>query len=226
MKCTLRMTVLAVAVLCCLNPLSAQEEKNTEYALKLYHNYFLSVNKSEYNSTKRVYSNAGNITPSFLISKPKTFHEIELADLRFGRWRRTYETDSIGGNADRRSYDFRLQLKYEYGVNLLTIKEKLRFSLSAAAEPFLVFYRDVDNLDDRLSKRVAGGTRLFLIPRGTYSIGKRWFVDVNFPIEMMYFEAARLYRDPPLQGENVFTNSYVNFFDNVLRFRVGIGLKL
>lgn len=225
MKCIFKMTLLA-AIFCCLNPLFAQEEKTTEYSLKLYHNYFLSVNKSEYNSTMNVSSNAGSITPSFLISKPKTFHEIELAYLRSGRWRQTYETDSISGNPDRRSYSFKLQLKYEYGVNLLTVKEKLRFSLSAAAEPFLIFDRDVDNLDDRLSRRVGGGTLLFLIPRGTYSIGKRWFVDVNFPVEMMQFYAYRGYIAPPLQGENVFTNSYVNFFDNILRFRVGIGLKL
>lgn len=231
MKRILKMILLVPTMLCCLNTLVAQEEKETIYALKLYFNYNQSVMESTTgSSTQPGYLN-GNFTPSFTILKPRTFHEIELANLNIRKNKAVYERDdSIGlySSFDKlNSHSFAFKLKYEYGVNLVATNE-FKFSLSAAAEPYFTYLNNkIEGSRELLSERNTVGGQLYLIPRGTYDIGERWFVDINFPIEIMHIYREESRERSPLFGRDyIRTNSSMDFFNNVFRFRVGIGLKL
>lgn len=216
MKCILKMTLLMVLGLYCLNPLSAQEEKTTQYAVKLYYNY--QPNAMSY------------LTPSLSIQKPKASHEFELSRLRVGTSNRVYVTEGDSGQDvfdSRYDYNFGIRLKYEYGFKFLAINEKINFSLHASAEPYFNFFK-TDNNSDIQGRSGSGSTiggQLHLIPRGIYDISERWFIDVNFPIELMNIYRTKSYSRT--QGyERLSRQNNFNFFDNLLRMRVGIGLKL
>jgi len=216
MKCIFKITLFVIVVLCCLNPLSAQEEKNTEYAVKLYYNYQPEV--------------TGYFTPSLLILKPKASHEFELSRLRI---RAANGVDKIEDDSGQDTvsgagynYNFTLGLKYEYGFKFLTIDEKFNFSLHASAEPYFGFFKtNIRNDGQRLSRRSLIGGRLNLIPRVIYDIDERWFVDVNFPLEMMNVSRAISHHEI-LDSERSSIQNDFYFLNNVLRMRVGIGLKL
>lgn len=216
MKCILKMTLLAVVVLCCLNPLSAQEEKTTEYAVKLYYN--------------NVQPNArGYLTPSLLILKPKASHEFELSRLRMGT---SNGVDKIEGDSGQEAvfsggydYNFAFSLKYEYGFKFLTINEKFDFSLHASVEPYFNFSKRNINSDYQVSSGNTIGGQVHLIPRSIYALSERWFVDVNFPIQLMNISRAKSYSENS-GYERISIRNRFDFFDNVLRLRVGIGLKL
>ena len=214
MKRIFQMTLLVAVILCCLNPLSAQEEKERQYAVKLYYNY-------QPNTTSF-------LTPSLFIQKRKASHEFELSQLGLG----------IRNEIDTREYDsgeevlrrtdsyFSIGLKYEYGMKFLGISEKFDFSLHASAEPYFNIYKsDIEPDNERLRRGSTVGGRLYLIPRGTYMISDRWFLDVNFPIEMMDIVSAK-YQYNASDNEQTSIRNTLSFFDSTLRFRVGIGLKL
>lgn len=219
MKRIFKMTLLVAVVLCCLNPLSAQEEKTTEYALKLY-----------YNSQNTV----GYFTPGFSIIKPKISHEFELSYLRGGGgitnqtdetiYYDNYEHDIFAKRTNVSGFGIRL--RYEYGGKLSTVNEKFNFSLHGSVEPYFSTFRRNEELDnERLYRSSVIGGRLYLVPRGTYDVGERWFVDVNFPIEIMNIGRERRYYETLSVGR-LYSQNYLGFFTDLLRFRIGIGLKL
>jgi len=108
----------------------------------------------------------------------------------------------------------------------LTINEKFDFSLHASAEPYFSHLKTTIERDDTtLSMNNIVGGRLFLIPRFMHPIGDRWFVDVNFPVEMMHIYWKRSYYERS-ESESSSSHSYASFFGDLLRFRIGIGLKL
>lgn len=216
MKRIFKITLLVAVALCCLNPLSAQEEKTTQYAVKLYYN--------------NGHPNArGYLTPSLLILKPKASHEFELSDLRIGIRNSIDEReDDNGQNSSYRTNDFNfgLRLKYEYGIKALEIKEKYKFSLHASAESYFnIFKRNRETNGETLSVGKSVGGSLYLIPRGTYDISERWFLDVNFPIEMMNIARTISHDETGIYGQSSIQNHF-NFFSNIFRLRIGIGLKL
>jgi len=219
MKCIFKIILLMTVTLCCLNPLSAQEEKTTQYVLKLYYN---SQNTVAY------------FTPGFSIVKPKTSHEFELSYLRGGIGI-INETNKII-NYDNGGYDsslegmtvsgFGIRLRYEYGGKLSTINEKFNFALHGSVEPYFSIYRRNVELDnERLSRGSLIGGRFYLVPRGTYDIGERYFIDLNFPIEIMNI-GTETHHYETSSVDRLFRQNYLGFFTDLLRFRIGIGLKL
>jgi len=209
--------LLAAAIFFCLNPLSAQEEeKTTQYTLKMYYN----------NSRQNA---SGYLTPAFSIVKSKTSHEFELSQLKIGINNRAevigYDGQDISSHR-RNTSNFNIRLKYEYGIKFLTINEKFDFSLHASAEPYFNYSKTTTERDDKiLSRNNSVGGRLFVIPRVIHPIGKKWFVDVNFPVEMMHIYRGQNYIDGP-GSERSSSYSYTGFFGDLLRLRIGIGLKL
>ena len=169
------------------------------------------------------------LTPSLFIQKKKTSHEFELSQLGLGIRNEidTREYDSGTDSLRRIDAYFGIRLKYEYGIKFLTINEKSGFSLHASAEPYFNIYKSNQEPDNEIlrSGSTIGG-RLYLIPRGTYMISDRWFIDVNFPIEMMNIVRSKSLYNTSLEDERTSIRNTLSFFDNALRFRVGLGLRL
>ncbi len=214
MKRIIQITLLTAVIFSCLNPLSAQEEKKTTYALKLYYNH---------------QPNAANfLTPSLFIQKKKASHEFELSQLGLGIGNEIDIDGYNGGEDDFERTDayFSIGLKYEYGMKFLNINEKFDFSLHASAEPYFNIYKSsVAPYNERhRNGRILGG-RFSLIPRATYTISDRWFVDVNFPIELVDVVSAK-HRYIVSGNDRTSIRNSLSFFDRTLRLRVGIGLKL
>lgn len=212
---TFKTILFIVTVLFCLNPLFSQEEKTTQYALKLYHN--------------SLQNSPGKLTPAFSILKPKTSHEFELSQLKIGINNKAEVIDNDGqdfSSYTRNTSNFGIRLKYEYGIKFLAIDEKFDFSLHASAEPYFSYLKTTAEHDNKTlsSNNVVGG-RLLLIPRFINPIGERWFVDVNFPVEIMHIYRTRSYYERS-GSERSSSQSYAGFFGDLLQFRIGIGLKL
>jgi len=215
-----------------------QIEKETTYQIKTYYNFVHS--SFEFGPTTeeqpRVFEFAntdfGYITPAFTIVKKQMRHEIELSAFRVKR-DRDFEgvTEELEGYIipveGSRDWRVNIGLRYEFAFNLL--QEKLRHGLfvGASAEPYFDYWNflPATSADFPTNDRVFG-TRLHLIPRYTFDISRRWFVDVNFPIEMMDAFVHRSYSGNPTLSERVGIDTQANFFDKVFRFRIGIGLKL
>jgi len=217
----------------------AQEtEEEIVYQIKMYYNFVHS--SFEYEPTAenllRVYESEetdfGYITPALTITKNRMKHEIELSALRVKR-DEDFEGIDAGGSIIpvEGSLDWQIDvgLRYEFMLNFL--RDELRHGLfvGTSVAPYFNYWNTVPKTSASFPANTkVFGTRLHLIPRYTYDISKKWFVDVNFPIEVVDAFVHRNYWGNPIlsSNERVRTDIQANFFDNVFRFRIGIGLKL
>jgi len=200
-----RMIALLFVAMCLQNQAFAQEEKNTQYQFKVYSNieYTSVKNVDVYYKSKSF--NFGNITPSFIISKPKVSHEIGISRLSIGQ--RNYEQGEVSGSIlmvteGSNSTHFYLNMRYEYIVNLMKIKNKHQLSIAASAEPYIEYGKSIPRTSASFPVRYSTlGNKLHLIPRVTFPLSKRLFLDVNMPIEMMHLYRAITYTENPALTE-------------------------
>jgi len=207
----------------------AQEEKNTQYRFKVYYN-FNYINLEIGASYQDKSSHFGAITPSFVISKPRVSHEIEIS--QFNIKKNYYDEGEISSNLtsprERKSLQLQWNMRYEYAINILKIK-RYQLSVAASAEPYLDFFKYTSLTPaDFPSKLTIIGNKFHLIPRATFALNDKLFIDVNIPIEIMNTYKTTSYLENPAWAEENRRISYTrsNFFDSVFRFRVGLGFNL
>ncbi|MCK5169934.1 MAG: hypothetical protein KAQ75_08645 [Bacteroidales bacterium] len=209
-----------------------------EIELKLYYNFkylFLeneSVNFNDTIHTTEKHSFFGKVTPSIIIKSKKSVHEIEITDLSFERYDRLQTVSgSSAGNpiSGYNRFIFNLNLKYEYIFSLLDKEKKYGIMLSPSVEPYIK--RSVNTPVESTTyktKQFSLGGKLYIIPRGVISFGKKFYFDFNVPIEIIDFSWNRYYIDNPSLPKDIRTsNVYDNdFFYNLFQFRLGFGIKL
>lgn len=217
----------------------AQEiEKSKDYQIKMYYNFVHSSFEFEPTAEDllRIFESEetdfGYITPALTITKNKMRYEMEISKLRV-RQNSSFEGVDAGGSVipieGSSDWQVNVGLRYEFAINLLCEKLGHGLFIGVSAEPYFDYWSTVPKINTSFPGNTKiFGTRLHLIPRYTYDINKRWLVDVNFPIEIVDAFIHRNYRGSPIlsMDERVETDIQADFFDNVFRFRIGIGLKL
>ncbi len=228
----LRMIALLFVAMYLQNQAFAQEEKNTQYQFKVYSNFEYESYEREGFYEGRHFS-FGNITPSFVISKPRISHEIGISRFRIKHDDiYTEESTNSGGSvipaSGYKRTDFDLNIRYEYAFRLIKIK-KHQLSIAASTEPYIGLAKSLPYTSDRFPVRFSAlGNRLFMIPRAIFSLSDRLFLDINVPIEMMHLYRNITYTEDPSKTEEQrrFGSTVADFFDSPFRFRVGFGFNL
>ena len=216
-----------------------QTEKASSYQVKMYYNSYHS--SGEFGPTidepLGVYEYAsadfGRITPAFVITKNRIRHEMELSNFGIKRDKNFEGITDVEGVIipveGEHIWAVNVGLRYEFAFNLL--KEELRHGLfvGASVQPYFDYLntKPITSASFPTDTKIFG-TKLHLIPRYTYDIGKKWFLDVNFPIEAMNILAYRLHTQNPILSEQdrIVSDVQGDFFAEIFQFRIGIGLKL
>ena len=124
---------------------------------------------------------------------------------------------------------FNLNLRYEFNYKVLGIKDRLTLFLGASAEPYL----ELINVEPIIStsfdtKNQYLGSKVYITPRITYDFSKRFYIDLNFPIELanFYWNSSKI--ENPTLPEDIQKSTKFNsdYFNEVFRFRLGIGVKI
>jgi hypothetical protein len=213
-----------------------------KYSLKVYYNLMMFSDditvQSKYNNNIIALENSetdiGHVSAAFAIKKSKSIHEIELSRINLYKVDGAIFSSSISYDTAQISYDqkstvFNLNIKYEYIRRIINIKDKLDFMFGVACEPYLESIRQKPEISTSFrSKRLYLGSRFYLIPRGTYSFNKRFYLDLNFPVEILDLHWIKERINNPALPENIQKNNkfYSNFFDKTIQIRIGVGIRI
>jgi len=231
--------ILLMCIVCTVQQISYAQKTN--YQINAYFNFSsfseetVTTDSSAQKTTiwERSATGFGLITPAFIITKNRVRHEIELSNFGINR-NKDIQSATIFGEESypfrgTRYWDINVGIRYEFAFNLLDAESSSGLFLGTSIQPYLDYVRTlpVTSASFPIRNRQLG-TRLHLIPRYTYNIGEKWLVDVNFPIEIIDAFQVRQYVDNPTltEAQKVNGSAQTNFFDNIFRFRIGIGLKL
>jgi hypothetical protein len=179
-------------------------------------------------------NNFTTVKPSFAFqwrNKQKDYHEIELISFQFDKYNQ-FESDAQNGfiTKDNLVHEKNISLRYEY-IFSLNKKEnvKLMPAIGLGINPF--FYQM--NTQARISNvfptnNVIVGTRIFLIPRLVYNLNKRFYLDVNTPINVSELNYQFQKVDNPSYNINERTSFTGNYYSFPAYFsgRIGLGFRI
>jgi hypothetical protein len=229
---SLLILLLLVQVLCGQN----NDQKKLDF--NFYYRFeFSSLTDEQYGfhdtfKTNQKQFSFGNLSPAFRLYTKKSVHEFELTHLSILREDYNYDVSHIGVSYPLhgfKNFEFRLNLRYEYIISLITIKERIGFTISPSIEPYILF----SNYKPRLSseyqtKHFQFGSFFHIIPRSYIHIGERFSLDLNFPVEIYDLRRSRTKVLNPSLSEDDRVNSVFedDFFGGNFRFRIGLGIRL
>lgn len=168
-------------------------------------------------------------------TKKNNFHEIELTNFILGKLMTSTENngDTTNIGQTKTGYDLVtsfISARYEYILNFNKIKDrKLVPSLGFGISP----YYKQNNYSPKISSSYATseiyfGAKVFLIPRLTYYLSSRFFIDVNIPICFLdsYFLIDEEDNPSISLEERIISTFNFNEFPKIFGGRIGVGLKL
>ena len=229
--------ILLISVICMAQKVSYAQKTN--YQIKVYYNFLHTSSETDYGDPtlsqvrERASTNFGVVIPAFVVAKNKARHEIELSNFRINNSKNVVTAPASNGGtvaiSGVRVLYIHMAVRYEFAFNLLDTKSLSGLFLGASVQPFIDYARSIPetSLSFPIRNRQLGA-RLHLIPRYTYDIGKRWFIDVNFPINMVVagHDGQRV-ENPVLTTKQQCNGGFdTDFFNNIFQVRIGIGLKL
>lgn len=215
----------------------AQGSDIGKYQIKLYGlvtTNATSINNT-YNSNNRsisyVFFNQ-KLNPTLAVNKRTkngNRHEVELTAFAVNETtnRTTYNNNSqspiyMGGAVQESKF----ALRYEY-IYVLLKDKKLQPSVGAAVSPYYAKYNFTPLTTAAYPfKEYAFGIQTFIIPRISYNISKRFFVDLNVPLKITeaQFSSRREYN--PTEQNNTSHNSSFTAFQDMFYARLGIGVNI
>ena len=211
--------------------ISAQETQKSR-AIKLYTN-FLWDNTGVLAGTR-----FGYFSPAMVIKQPRgNFHEIELSRLQFNKTMGEIIiiTDSIG-NPVQRVYEnitaeIFLAFRYDYNFRFFKSKKESRIRpyLGFSVGPYYSYLKYDPMISSSFpSKGHIFGANFSLIPRVQYMINERWFIDVNFPVNIADISWQYKKVNNPAIQENERSTSEIEIseFPAIFQFRIGLGFTL
>jgi len=226
---------------------SQNENLDFKYAVKLYNlTSFEDKSKKEIEVDSSIYVNSYDIIDKTLQifhptvafqwkTKKNNFHEIELTNISLDNTeaRKDVETDTLGiyetiiGGEIFTTY---VSLRYEFIWNLnISGENKFVPSLGFGINPYYrqSIYKPMVT-DEYRTSEILAGARVFVIPRLTYNISAKFFIDINIPICFfdIHFQSDKD-QDPRLTIEEQTTNTAnLHAFPQFFSGRIGVGIKL
>jgi hypothetical protein len=221
---------------------SAQNNTRNKYHIKVYCHFITSLDNSKVQSkylfgtfnNENETMDIGHISVSFSIEKAKSIHEIELSRIEFYRTNNSTHIYHSAGDtgqitSGQKASMFNLNIRYEYIRRIVNVKDRMEFLVAASAEPYFESFIILPKIYTSFTtKQLYLGSKFYFIPRAIYNISNKFYIDLNFPIELFNFYWVRSRIKNPtlpinLQRSNVF---HSNFFNDIFRLRLGIGIKI
>jgi hypothetical protein len=223
-------------------PDSLQKQVKNTFHFKVYYNFYFGSDKNiieskYYNYTVKyeaTTANIGRISASFAIENPKSIHEIELSRISINKvdngtfiFHGIYDTAQV--TSGQKTTIFNLNIKYEYNRRILKIKDRFEFLLGASAEPYIesIISKPIISTSFK-SKGLYVGSKLYLTPRAIYNLDNRFYLDLNFPVEIydFYFLHVRIF-NPTLPEDLKKSNEFhSDFFNKIFQFKLGFGIRI
>ncbi|MFH1321849.1 MAG: hypothetical protein ABII90_14510 [Bacteroidota bacterium] len=217
--------------------------KSKKISLKLYVNTSYEINESStYNSLYQFTTNKSdkdflwNLSAAIAFENKKgNNHEIELSQLEFSRQDDEtvilYDTAStpqiVSG---QRVATFNILIRYNYNQVFFKNKNfKIKPNLGASISPFyniIATFPEISGFHSTKYRRI--GTAISLTPGANWDINKRFYFDLNIPIDIVE-GALRINKndDPSLPEKVRRVSTYdIQCFPIRFQFRIGIGLKI
>ncbi len=179
----------------------------------------------------------GYFSPAFAWASPRgNYHEIELSRLQFNQVdEQTYIDYDNGLNhqvisGEQRTNVF-IALRYEFNYMIIKNKDdkRLKPSLGFAVRPY--YHRSA--FQPRISSLFAtsqsnAGALFSIVPRINYDLSKKWFIDLNVPINLADLSIqSRTYDNPAIPvNQRTITTIVAETLPSQYLIRLGIGVRL
>jgi hypothetical protein len=176
----------------------------------------------------------GHVSTSFAIEKAKSIHEIELSRIEFYRTdNATYVYNSIDDTAQitagQLAKIINIGIKYEYNRKIVEVKNNLQFLIAASTEPYLESIIIKPKIVTGFTtKGLHLGSKFYFIPRAIYKFKSKFYIDINFPVELFdCYWVRSLIKNPTLPMNLQKSNKFnIDFFNKVFQFRIGFGIRI
>ena len=231
-------------ILLSFNALFAQEEGET--SIKIYTNArFTLTTLSRYEPVedgiiflediRKV--DIGYFSPALSISRSNnTFHEIEFSRAMINQTFKYYSVwDSISKkatvvNGSKRTVSM-VALRYEYMTRLFKKGEgNLKTFFGYSLHPYYLSAQDNPGASTHFpEKHREAGVDVALVPRLTYEISERLYLDLNIPFVIVNGVFISKKIDDPALPDKLRTTSYFtfdSFTGDQMHFRLGMGLRI
>lgn len=223
---------------------NGQTKLQRNYTLKLYINHYKTLEENWLSQSYPVdtfHTNVtseikfGRVTPAVTIeTKNKNFHEFELVQLKYQKTKEVGKVVPVwGGYSEtigRESKEHSFQFRYEYNHGFQKNDgHKLHTYVGIATNPF---FRHWDNVPmNSLSfpgSKISTGARFMIIPRITYQIKPKWYLDLNAILHQVQYEYVREKVDNPHFSSRQMTTAAHNLQVKaaINQVRLGVGVKL
>lgn len=179
----------------------------------------------------------GYFSPAFAWASPRgNYHEVELSGLQFNEVdEQTYIDHDNGLNhqvvsGEKRTSVF-IALRYEFDYMIIKNKEsnRLKPSLGFAVRPYYYRAAFVPRVSSLFaSSQSSAGAIFSIVPRINYDLNKRWFIDLNVPINLLDVSAQTSMRDNPAipVNQRTITTIVAEAVPSQYLIRLGIGVRL
>lgn len=240
MKTKLLFSIIFMSSVCCAQDGHFVDE------IKLYANYSFTENlmESSYSSGDSIYFQMResekrilNLSPAIVFGAQKySSHEIEVSKLEYSKQQivASYLQDGVTfenlTEIDNRTIaSFELKLRYEYKIGIFTSKNwKIKPKLGFSASPLIKIAAITSNLATSYDQSIIqGGIGFSVIPRLEYQINQKWYIDLNFPINMQSIEfRSNTVDNPSIRSANRTTTTINTKTHLDLIARLGIVFKI
>lgn len=158
------------------------------------------------------------ISPTFQWkNKRNNFQEIGLNDF------------STHSSAYFNSKDFNISLRYEYLINFLKFRNTRWVpALGIGATPYYTYAKLPSTIPENNETYKEWGAGFFVAPHITYYLGKRWFIDLNIPINLASVSVNQINKKDVTVSQKPSKYSTQSFEATTSGsgIRLGIGIKL
>ncbi|NOQ70703.1 MAG: hypothetical protein GQ574_01805 [Crocinitomix sp.] len=179
----------------------------------------------------------GYFSPAFSWATAKgNRHEIELSRLQINQIdESTFVDYTDGQNPVFLSGDIKtailIALRYEYNFRFFKKKEDMKFkpSLGLAIRPYYSKSIFQPHLSTQFPSNQSDiGALVSIIPRITYDLNERWFIDLNMPVNLAEFKLhSNTYFNPALpKNQQTVTTLEFETLPSQYLIRLGVGFRL
>lgn len=179
----------------------------------------------------------GYFSPAFAWASPRgNYHEVELSRLQFNEVdQQTYIDHDNGLNhqvvsGEQRTNVF-IALRYEFNYMIIKNKgdKRLKPSLGFAVRPYYSRSAFVPRVSSLFASSQSNAGAIFsIIPRINYDLNKRWFIDLNVPINLGDVNIqSRTHDNPAIPvNQRTITTIVAEALPTQYLIRLGIGVRL
>lgn len=222
--------IFTLMLICATVVISHAQTKHNSLALKGYGTLTMQPGNSIFSGSSNDYK--FNLSPAIdLFDSNGNFHEFELQHLAFGKFSNLncFSNGTSGGYFfGYIGKAFNTAFRYEYNVLLNHSDSKWRAYLGLGATAFYSRHAQFPEVSSIFpTKNTDWGTRLSVVPRLSYSINEKWFVELNIPITVMALNINHSFVDNPsyTQQQKKLSTITSELFPHYYEFKFGVGRR-